>query len=134
MAIRTDAEAVRKLIDWPEDDDDFGPSIETASSIVTDICVNTTTYTYTAAKLELIERWLAAHFFTVQTGQVTEEQAGPVREKFAFKIDLYLNNTKYGQMALAIDTAGNLAALQAELENGGRRRVSATYLGYREGK
>lgn len=128
MAIRTDAELVRKVLDGDEESD-YSPYIVAASSIVDDVCVDTSTYTYTAAKLELIERWLAAHFFTVQDGQVTEEQAGPVREKVAFKIDLFLLNTKYGQVALALDTAGNLAAWQKELENGGPRRCGMTWLG-----
>lgn len=128
MPVRTDPESVRRVLDG-DDESDYTVYIETAASVVDDVCVNTVTYTYTAAKLELIERWLAAHFFTVQDGQVTEEQAGPVREKVAFKIDLFLLNTKYGQVALALDTAGNLAAFQKELETGGPRVATMTWLG-----
>lgn len=128
MPIRTDPELVRKVLDGDEEDD-YSPYILTASSIVDDICVDTSTYTYTDEKKELIERWLAAHFFTVQEGQVTVEQVASLREQYAFKIDLYLLNTKYGQVAIAIDTAGNLARYQAILAAGGPRPVGMTWLG-----
>ncbi len=129
MPVRTDAERVRKILYDPLEEDDYEPHIEAASLLVDELCVDTSDHTYTDARKEMIERYLAAHFFTVQTGQVTEEQAGPVREKVAFKIDLYLNNTKYGQQAIVLDTAGNLARYQAILEGGGPRAVAMHYLG-----
>lgn len=129
MAFRTDAERVRKLIDDDLDDEDFDPHIEAASLLVDELLVDSPTFTYTAARREMVERYLAAHFYTVRVGQVTEEQAGPVREKVAFKIDLYLANTKYGQQAIILDTGGNLARWQAVVAAGGPRATTLTYLG-----
>jgi|GEM_PF-1757021 len=131
MPARTEATRVRRVLGLEPGDEafDLATSIETANSIVTDICLNTASYTYTTAKLELVERWLAAHFYTVTDGQVTVEQVASLRQQYAFKIDLYLNNTKYGQMALALDTNGSLVAFQRLLENGGRYKVGAIWLG-----
>lgn len=130
MAIRTTAALVRGVLGMEPGDEEavLTPYIETANSVVTDKCVDTDTYTYTAAKLELIERWLSAHFYTVFSGQTTVEQVASLRQQYAFKIDLYLNNTKYGQVALSLDTNGALAAYQQELLNG-KRRCNVTWLG-----
>lgn len=128
MAVRTTPERVRKIVEV-DDEDDLAPFIETANSIVDAVCVDSDTYTYTAVKLEMIERWLSAHFFMVYVGQVTVEQVASLRQQYAFKIDLYLNNTKYGQIALALDTEGNLVKYQEDLKNGGKRRVGMTALG-----
>ena len=131
MPARTEATRVRRVLglEAGEEEFDLSTSIETANSVVTDICLDTATYTYTPAKLELVERWLAAHFYTVTGGQVTVEQVASLRQQYAFKIDLYLNNTKYGQMAIALDTNGSLVAFQQLLENGGRHKAGAFWLG-----
>lgn len=130
MAIRTTVALVRAVmgLEPGEESSSLSPFIETANSIVTDKCVDTDTYTYTAAKLELIERWLSAHFYTVFDGQTTVEQVASLRQQYAFKIDLYLNNTKYGQVALSLDVNGALAAYQQELLNG-KRACRVTWLG-----
>lgn len=131
MPIRTTAALVRKIMGLEPGDEsaDLSPFIETASQVVSDICVDTDDYEYSDDKLELIERWLSAHFYTVYEGQVTVEQVASLRQQYAFKIDLYLNNTKYGQMALAIDTNGSLVEYQQSLINGGARRATMSWLG-----
>ena len=69
-------------------------------------------------RLKEIERWLAAHFLahagTDKTvGQVVEEQIGDTRRRFSDGQAAFgkLDSTRYGKMALLLDTSGRLAGL-----------------------
>lgn len=100
--------------------------ITTANELVTELCEPVG---YTEARLELIELWLAAHFYAVRDVRAASESAGPVSETKQFRLGLVLQVTMYGQQALALDTAGALAALSKATEEGKPRRVSVTWLG-----
>lgn len=102
--------------------DDLQPFLDTAAQIVTDVCL---TSGYSDDKLELIERWLSAHMYCAfKERRSAERVSGPgggVAQTFQpFKVDLYFNNTRYGQTAVELDTKGNLAALQQNLRKGGK--------------
>lgn len=89
--------------------DDVTACIATANVIVTKVCGGSD---YDSTQFELIERWLAAHFYAVWRPRTSMEQAGPVRQEFEqIKVDLGLDVTKYGQTAMRIDTDGSLAAM-----------------------
>jgi len=106
---------------------DLAPFIEVANALVTDVC-NTTDYT--AAKLELIERWLSAHFYAMRDPLAENEKAGEVGQKFFGKVDLGLQHTRYGQMVLILDTDGDLAALNNRATKGRAKvTLSASWLG-----
>jgi len=71
-----------------------------------------------SVRLKEIERWLAAHFLahagTDKTaGQVVEEQIGDTRRRFSDGQAAFgkLDSTRYGKMALLLDTSGKLAGL-----------------------
>ncbi len=89
--------------------------IDTANNLVTQICTGSG---YTAETLELIERWLSAHFYSISDTRRASEQAGSVQESVQYKLGLNLQVTIYGQQAMLIDTAGNLGALQKRLALG----------------
>jgi len=125
MALRTNDAAVRLILD---DDPLIStvPFIEVANSLVDAVCL---TSSYTAARLELIERWLAAHFYRIRDMAVDTEKAGPVSQQFQFKVGLNLNVTMYGQQALVVDFKGNLAAVSKRAELGRTSKVTVTHLG-----
>lgn len=127
--MRTSDAAVR-LVLGPDYDSTYATTtaIETANNLVTRCC-DTDDTEYEAADLELIERWLSAHFYAVTTKQRASEKAGSVGESVQYKLGLNLAVTMYGQQALAIDTEGGLASASANAEAGGRRVVGATWLG-----
>lgn len=110
--------------------------IETASSIVDEVCVGALMFNglpYTDIKLELIERWLSAHFYAVRDPRATQEGAGPVNASYESRVDLGFNITRYGQQALLMDTAGGLAKLQQQAKDGGPKvKGKMTWLGDRE--
>ncbi len=104
---RTTAELVAGVLDV-DGDAVLAAYIDTANQLVTDLC---TASGYSDFKLELIERWLAAHFYATNRPRTESEAISGASEKYEpIRVDLWLWNTKYGQQAAVIDTAGNLAA------------------------
>lgn len=102
------------------------PFIETAAELVTEHCTDSN---YSSTKLELIERYLSAHFYAVRVGVVRSEKAGDVSQDVFGKVDLYLAQTKYGQQAILLDSKGNLAALNKRMAKGRKGSASITSLG-----
>jgi len=102
------------------------PFIEAANALVTEKC---STDDYDATRLELIERWLSAHFYAIRDARPTNERAGSVGASYQSKVDLGFDVTHYGQMAMRLDTAGGLAALNAEAKKGGSRTAMVTWAG-----
>jgi len=121
MAIRTTSELVAGIIEV-DVTIDLDPFIATSNSLVDEICVPAG---YDDTRLELIERWLAAHFYAIRDARRTQEQAGSVAESFAIYVRLGLNQTPYGQQAMFLDTAGGLK----RLNDGNLGSPSAFWLG-----
>lgn len=105
------------------------PFIETANALVTAKCADQEDSDYDDTHLELIERWLAAHFYAVRHLRAASEKAGSVAESKQFKVDLNLSVTIYGQQAMIVDYEGYLANLNKKVASGGRRRVGIWHLG-----
>ncbi len=122
---RTDAAAVQGIIET-DATIDLAPFIDTANLLVTDVCGG---FEYSDAKLEMIERWLAAHFYAIRDMRASREQAGSVSQAFQYKVDLGLNVTMYGQQVLRLDTEGGFAALEARSKGLGKLDGSVTWLG-----
>lgn len=125
MAARTTAEAIGLIIDV-DSGISLAPFIETANSIVTKHCVDGA---FTVAELELIERWLAAHFYAIRAPRTTQERVSSVGESYQSKVDLGFDVTHYGQMALRLDWSGALSNLNEQAKKGGKVRASVTWLG-----
>lgn len=125
MAFRTTAIAVGKIIEV-DASIDLDPFIETANALVTELCVPSG---YNAARLELIERWLSAHFYAVRESRAASEGAGAVSVSYQNAVDLDLKCTMYGQQAMLLDTAGGLAGLNLQSKGGAVPHASVTWLG-----
>ncbi len=125
---RTTEAQVASIIDT-ESDISLEPFIATANSLVTGLCTNSG---YDDTRLELIERYLAAHFYTLREPRSVSEGAGPVNTSYQSSVGLGLNTSHYGQMAKLLDTAGNLA--EAEQVSQGEthvRKVKVAHVGGR---
>ena len=109
---RTTPENVRQIIEVKLDLD-LSPFIDAASSVVTDVATGTSgpAIPYAFEKLELIERWLAAHFVTNRDPRNESEKTGEASGKFRGKTEMGFTSSLYGQMAMMLDTNGGLAAL-----------------------
>jgi hypothetical protein len=91
---------------------DLTPFIQMANDIVTRVCGNSG-YTdgYVGSTMEMIERWLSAHFYTVFDNQLAAAKAGTASVAFQYKVDYGFKSSMYGQQAMRLDTAGGLAKL-----------------------
>lgn len=90
-----------------------------------DVLVNDVLATagYDSARMELIERNLAAHFYRMMDPAVASESARGISQSLREMIGLILSNTTYGQTAMVLDTQGLLAALSKRTERGSPRKV-----------
>jgi len=125
MAVRTTSTAVALLIEI-DDDISLTPFIEAANALVTECC---STDDYDATRLELIERWLSAHVYTIRDMRAESEKAGSVSEKKQSRVDLGFDSSHYGQMAMRLDTKGGLAALNTRMKKGTGQTVQVSWLG-----
>lgn len=114
----------------------LSPFIDAANNMVTNLCVimpanspDDTKFQYDAGTLELIERWLSAHFYAIRDQRTAMEKAGDVAEEFQYKVGLMLQQTIFGQQAMVLDFHGYLAALQRRLTEGAPPRPGIKYLG-----
>lgn len=94
--------------------------ITPANELVTEACTGTAgpSTAYTAARLELIERHLAAHFYTLQDPRAVTEKADDVSATYQSKVDLGFATSHYGQTAMRLDTNGGLAKLNRKMLKG----------------
>jgi len=109
-----------------DDSIDLTPFITIANELVTELCTDSD---YSEARLTLIETWLAAHGYAIRDPAVDTEKAGPVQVSYQYKIDLGLQQTKHGQQAMLLDTAGNLAALSKRMTEGEQPAITIGWLG-----
>lgn len=122
---RTTSTAVGLIIEV-DSDISLDPFIEVANALVTENC---STDDYDATRLELIERWLAAHCYTIRDMRAMAEGAKGISEKKQSKVDLGFDTSHYGQMAMRLDTVGGLAALNEKSKTGKHGLISASWLG-----
>lgn len=122
---RTTEASVKGIIEVDEDIS-LTPFIEIANALVTEHC---STDDYDAVRLELIERWLAAHCYTIRDMRVEAEGAAGMKEKKQSKIDLGFDTSHYGQTAMRLDTEGGLATLNEKTKKGGGISVGVSWLG-----
>lgn len=115
---RTTAAAVRKIAKVKRSlstDEDLAPFIEAAGAVIDSVCLESD---YDDTRLELIERWLSAHFYHVFDPRRNQERADVVSAFYEGKSGMGFDFTRYGQMAKRLDTAGNLAKLDADCAAG----------------
>jgi hypothetical protein len=78
--------------------------------------------------LQVIETWLAAHFYCVRNPRRSSERAGDVWATFMSKVDLNLQVTHYGQQAMMLDPTGVLKFIN-DTKAFKARKVGATWMG-----
>lgn len=99
---------------------DLDVFIATAHELVAEFCEDKG---YTDSRLELIERYLSAHFYTLRDPRPVSEKAGEVSVTYQSKVALRLSTSHYGQTAMLLDTAGGLTTL-----NEGKANTNASLL------
>lgn len=127
---RTTADLVQKIIQLDVATDDLDHFIAPANSLVTEVCGEAG---YDDTRLELIERWLTAHLYTIMRNRRASETVGSVSEWFQYKLGLGLNTSMYGAQVMLLDTKGGFARLSKQIEDGrGPVTATITHLGCTE--
>lgn len=117
---RTTDPAIRKICEVDPLVTDLSPYIDAANELVTEICaVNTS---YTADRLEKIERWLSAHFYCIFDPRTKSEGVSGISASYEGNTGMMLEATRYGQQAMLLDTYGGLSVMSKLMEEGKRRR------------
>lgn len=125
MAFRTTPDRIRSICRVKKADD-LTEFMDAANQLVTNLCSNAG---YDDDKLARIETWLAAHFYCILRPRRAQENVGQLQSSIETKVDLGLNVTRYGQMAMQLDTAGKLAASNNMMQNILPRKIAALWLG-----
>lgn len=123
---RTTEELVTEIVSV-DDSIDIAPFIEVASSIVDKVESADSNSALSDEDLELIERWLAAHFYCIRDPRTSAEKAGPVSATYQSKVGTGFAVTHYGQQAMALDVTGYLKTMSSELAR--RKVATVTWLG-----
>lgn len=118
---RTSVGAVKDVLlaDYGPQPDGTLPSlvgfIDAANEFTTRVYNNAITYrevTLSATTLELIERWLAAHFYAMSDQPLATKSNGRASATFQGQTTAFgLKGTKYGQTAITLDYTRTLAAM-----------------------
>ncbi len=125
MAVRTTATDVEELLaaNW-DDETSVTPYIQTANMLVNRVVVLAarlpSPIVFTAAELELIERWLAAHCYCQTDMLYQSKSTGGASASFQGQTAMHLESTRYGQMAMDLDYSGVLATIN-------KRQVAQMY-------
>lgn len=112
MGVRVSEEELLAILDVATDG--TGPYVlnfvEDAHLFVEETLISTG---MTEARLKIIEKYLAAHLYTItkERGGITEEETGDSRAAYRKMTGTGLGSTPFGELALGADTSGKLAAL-----------------------
>lgn len=109
MAVRVSASEVKEIISTSIADATLDSSMIANASLLVDELFATTSLS--AERLKMIELYLAAHFVAItdEKGALTETAYGDARDGFANVYGEGFNSTRYGQMAISLDTEKKLA-------------------------
>jgi hypothetical protein len=101
---------------------DLAPYVDTASSLIDDVatCAARKGKPLSAAKLELLERWMAAHYYTKSDRTFASKSTGGASVAYITDPE---TPEPYKSAALDLDTSGCLAAILK------RQRASGNWLG-----
>lgn len=124
---RTTVNAVKAILlaDYNVDDGpSLQPYIDTANALTSRVaaCAADRGLALLNTELELIERWLAAHFYAVSDKPYSSKTTAGASASFQGQTAKYLEFTGYGQMAVTLDPSGCLAAIAS-----GLRRVAGGF-------
>lgn len=125
----TDEDSVGGIIEW-DTSIDLTPFIDTAHYCILKAVTDSS---YTDADKEIIERWLAAHFYAVRDPRAIKESAGSVTVTYQGKVGLGFDVTEYGQQAMRLDIKGGLAQMNEGASSGDYARIfQILYVGTNE--
>lgn len=109
MALRTNETDVADTVET-NCDIDLGAFLEVANVMTDKIasCATDRGQTLTTSQLEMIERYLAAHFYSLRDPEYKQKKTGDASASFFGQDGKGLEGTRFGQAAMTLDTSGCL--------------------------
>lgn len=132
MAAYTKPSLVRAVLADVVDEIAIEPHIDSAHAIV--LYMESKCSGFKAMSLsqrELVERWLAAHFYASTDPQYSQKSTGGASGVFQGQVAMYFEGTWYGQRAMEVDGSGCLSKRQQELKTGTKQSASISWAGKR---
>jgi hypothetical protein len=128
MSVRTTSQLVEGILLTNYDSKrvpSLQPFIDTATTVVDRLVIfaRSKGLLLTATELELIERWLSAHFYGIADQFYQSKKTLDSEGVFQGKTAMMLDATLYGQQALLLDWTNSLDQLQKQV------RVRAFWMG-----
>jgi len=128
MTVRVTATEVKNVINTDVATSILTEHVEVASRFVDDLLGASS---LSAGRLRDIELYLAAHFcalYDVSQGMANEREIGTARDRYDYQSTLgpNLGMTRYGQMAMTLDTTGTLLGLDT-VKTGGKKALFRTF-------
>ncbi len=116
MARTTAAAVLALLADNWDGITDVTQFIDIASAVVDDVVVSSASRlppsrSITNARAELIERWLAAHYYQQMDQAYATKSTAGASATFQGQTTMSIEGTKYGQAAINLDFSGTLSAI-----------------------
>ena len=108
--------------------DNINPFIAVASRLVDWLEVEDTDSVLSAAELIDIELYISAHFYAKANQRFSDKKTEGASATFQGTTAMFLQYTDYGQVALLLDTTGNLAKRQKEAVSG-KQEAQILYIG-----
>ncbi len=111
MGARVTADGVKTVIETSIKDEDVTAHMIHTANLFVD--THLLSENHSEPILTEIEKYLAAHLvaLTEEKGGVTRSKMGDADESYANVFDTGFRSTRYGQMAITLDTSGVLARL-----------------------
>jgi hypothetical protein len=108
---------------------DLTPFISTATVLVDWLDAQDTDNELSTTLLEVIERWLTAHFYAHADQIFQSKSTGGASGSFQGQTAMVFSSTQYGQTAMALDVTGKLAGRNKEVLDGSRKKATVSWLG-----
>lgn len=110
-----------------EEQPDLSPFIEAAAAVVADVvaCAVDKGLSLDATRQELIQKWLAAHFYKMSDKEFASSSQQGASASYTGQFAMGFDSTRYGQMAARLDSTGCLDNIDKTQE------VSLDWLGLR---
>lgn len=134
MAVRTLSASVQAILGGHYDSDaatDLTPFIATANALTDQVDACDTDNVLDATELELIERYLAAHFYAHSDQIAKSRTTGDASISFQGTTGKGLDSTQYGQSAMLLDETGCLSKKNQQMING-KKKATVTWMGKAE--
>lgn len=123
---RTTPQAVAAIVET-DGGVDLAPFIADAGALIDAICVPAGLL---APMDAIVEKYLAAHFYSVTSPRIASTNAKGVGVSFQQRVDLNLSLTGYGQQAMLFDTTGALAKWNQDTIKGTpKMNIGLLYIG-----